>query len=215
MTNCFVIMPFRAELHYMYLFMKRHIETTFPGVQCSRGDEKILTVSVLDKIAGYIQQAHVVIADCTGRNPNVFYELGMAHAKEKPVILITSDPVEEAPTDIRAFEFIRYQLDDEVNFVDKLDRALRQLLGSQFDELFKQASVFFNEFRTSTHLPISAVTKDEFSAAASKKTRVSSTPPVEDLKEVAAWSLPIIIDGPPDLAVMVQMQRWVEAKFGA
>src|ERR1700733_6697628 len=100
MNNCFVVMPFKPELHYMYLFMKRHIEATFPGVSCERGDDKILTRPILEKLAAYIKQADVLIADCTGRNPNVFYELGMAHALDKPVVLITSDEVQEAPTDI-------------------------------------------------------------------------------------------------------------------
>ena len=67
-----------------------------------------MTAPILDKIGRLISQADVVIADCSGRNPNVFYELGMAHALGKPVVLITSDAVEQAPTDIRAFEFISY-----------------------------------------------------------------------------------------------------------
>jgi hypothetical protein len=72
----------------------------------------------------HISSADVIIADCTGRNPNVFYELGMAHILNKPVILITSDAVKQAPTDIRCFEFIRYELDDHRGFLEKLDNSL-------------------------------------------------------------------------------------------
>jgi hypothetical protein len=72
MSNCFVVMPFRPELQYMYLSLKEHIETTFPGVFCERGDDSILTRPILEKIAAYIKKADIVIADCTGRNANVF-----------------------------------------------------------------------------------------------------------------------------------------------
>jgi len=89
MAECFVIMPFRPELHYMYLYLKYHVEKNFPDALCQRGDDEILTVPLLDKINSLIQRADVVVADCTGRNPNVFYELGIAHALEKLVVLIT------------------------------------------------------------------------------------------------------------------------------
>jgi len=48
-----------------------------------------------------------VIADCTGRNPNVFYEIGLAHASGKPVILITQNS-DDVPFDIRHLRYIQY-----------------------------------------------------------------------------------------------------------
>lgn len=214
MSNCFVVMPFKPELHYMYLFMKQHIESTFPGVSCERGDSTILTRPILEKVAGYIKQADVLIADCTGRNPNVFYELGMAHALEKPVILITSDEVHEAPTDIRAFEFIRYKLEDERGFIEKLDRALGQILGNQFDEFYRNVSILFDQFRTSEHLLLIKVAKDEFAAAAAAKSRASGMPRLEEQKEVATMFLPLMVQGPTDLDVMLKMKAWIQQKFG-
>jgi nucleoside 2-deoxyribosyltransferase len=215
MGNCFVIMPFRPELHYMYLYMKQHIEATFPGVQCKRGDDAILTETVLEKIAGYIRQADVLIADCTGRNPNVFYELGMAHALERPVILITGDDVTEAPTDIRAFEFIHYRLESDVEFFEKLDRALGQRLRSQFDELYDRAEALFQEFRAAKHVAAAMVSRQEFTRAAALKVRTSGTPALGDLKTIATLFLPIIMAGPADLDVMLKVKEWIEAKFGA
>ena len=61
--NCFVIMPFRKELHYMYLYMKAHIEKNH-NLTCERGDSSILTVSILEKILQYVKDADVLIADC-------------------------------------------------------------------------------------------------------------------------------------------------------
>jgi nucleoside 2-deoxyribosyltransferase len=63
--------------------LKTHIEQGFPEVTVERGDDNILTTTILEKIGKLIGQADVVIADCSGRNPNVFYELGMAHALGK------------------------------------------------------------------------------------------------------------------------------------
>jgi len=214
MNNCFVVMPFKPELYYMYLYMKQHIETAFPGVSCERGDDKVLTRPILEKIAVFIKQADVLIADCTGRNPNVFYELGMAHALDKPVILITADSVEEAPTDIRAFEFIRYRLDDHKAFFDRLDLALGQILGNQFDELYARASVLFDEFRNASHIPLAKVTKDEFTAAAATKARTSGIPPIDDQKALATLFLPIMVQGPADLDVMLKIKEWIQQKFG-
>jgi hypothetical protein len=97
--RCFVIMPFSPELHYFYLYMKIHIELNH-HIVCERGDDKVLTLPILDKIVDYIRNADVIIADCSGHNPNVFYELGLAHAYGKKVILITKDEIKEAPSDI-------------------------------------------------------------------------------------------------------------------
>ncbi len=213
MPNCFVIMPFRPELHYLYLFMKQDIETAFPGLSCERGDEKVLTVPLLDKIMSYIQEADVVIADCTGRNPNVFYELGIAHALRKPVILITNDAISEVPTDIRAFEFIPYKLDEHKGFLDKLHKALNSVLGSPFEKLYDTVAVLFQEFRTAMNLSVGKVDTDAFAAAAAK-VRGGRAFVLDDHKMLAKLFLPLIVDGPIDLDVMQAIKDWITQKFG-
>lgn len=212
MSNCFIVMPFRPELQYMYLSMKEHIESTFPGVSCERGDDSILTRPILEKIAGYIKQADIVIADCSGRNPNVFYELGMAHALEKPVILITADDIQDAPTDIRAFEFIRYT-DGPDQFFQKLDLALREALGNPFEDLYDRTLPLFQEFRVSEHLGIQAVNKDQFAAAAAVKVRVTGFPKPGDEKTLATLFLPIMVPGPADLDIMLKIKEWIQQRF--
>ena len=64
MANCFVIMPFRPELGYLYRQLKQYLEQAFPGISVVRGDDQLLTVPLLQKIADYIRQADVVLADC-------------------------------------------------------------------------------------------------------------------------------------------------------
>ena len=77
----------------------------------------------------------------------MFYELGMAHALGKGVILITKDAVEGAPTDIRHFEFIRYELGKHREFLDQLDRALRGVFVERYDSLYELAREVFQEFK--------------------------------------------------------------------
>jgi hypothetical protein len=144
------MMPFVPELHYFYLYLKQHIEQHH-GIQCERADAQVLTKPILDKINDFIQNANVIIADCSGRNPNVFYELGIAHAHGKKVILITKDPVQEAPSDIRHYEFIHYQLDKHVEFLERLDNALRNVFAERYESLYERAKDIFNEFRQATH----------------------------------------------------------------
>lgn len=205
-ATCFVIMPFRAELHYMYLYMKRHLEVTY-DMQVGRGDSKVMTVTVLEKIRRYIEDADIVIADCTGRNPNVFYELGMAHVLNKSVVLITSDPVEQAPTDIKAYEFIRYTTDHEA-FVAKLDSVMQGLIGGGYDELFEAVEALFDRFRADTGLNPNTANKDDFIRMAASRARGRALPSVGDKAAIAKF-LPDIIAPPVDIDLMSTLKNWI------
>jgi nucleoside 2-deoxyribosyltransferase len=55
----------------------------------------------------YLNRAEIIVADVTGRNGNVFYELGMAHTIGKPVIIITQNK-EDVPFDLRHLRFFKY-----------------------------------------------------------------------------------------------------------
>jgi hypothetical protein len=71
MQSCFVIMPFRPELAFFFLTIRTTIQQAFPNVAVQRADDTVLTITILEKIVDFIQQADVIIADCSGRNPNV------------------------------------------------------------------------------------------------------------------------------------------------
>jgi hypothetical protein len=62
----------------------------------------------MSEIWSAICKARLVIADCTGRNPNVFYEIGVAHTMGIPVILLTQR-MEDVPFDLRHIRFIKYE----------------------------------------------------------------------------------------------------------
>ena len=55
-----------------------------------------------------MNSARVIVADCTGRNPNVFYEIGVAHTLGRTVILITQND-SDVPFDLQAIRYIQYE----------------------------------------------------------------------------------------------------------
>ncbi len=210
--SCFVIMPFREEFHFFYLYLRRHIEEKH-GVTCRRGDADILTVPLLEKINDYIRNADVLIADCSGRNPNVFYELGMAHALGKKVILITKDPVAEAPTDIRHMEFIQYNLGNHVDFLEKLDNALHRVFIDRYEELYDAAVDLFTEFRQDTNARIEIAPKELFVERVAAAGRTQDLPLATDRLSVMEFALPRVISDNNDFGVMIQLTQWITSKL--
>jgi hypothetical protein len=105
----FVVMPFASQdLQIVYYdFVKPAIEERC-GLTCVRGDELSGSNVVVDDVLLAIRQAWVVIADLTGQNPNVFYEVGLAHAFQKPVLLMTQT-LEDVPFDLRHRRVLTYE----------------------------------------------------------------------------------------------------------
>ena len=74
-----------------------------------RADEVVSQSLVLDDIIVQIRGATAILADITPDNPNVFYELGYAHALQKPVILLCDKAKRERlPFDISGYRTIFY-----------------------------------------------------------------------------------------------------------
>ncbi len=84
--TCFVLMPFAKDFDLVY----ETIEDALKGLMvCTRADDLRLGKPILERILRGIATAELIIADLTGRNPNVFYELALAHARTKDVLLLT------------------------------------------------------------------------------------------------------------------------------
>ena len=122
-------MPFAPELKPIY---DDHIVPVVNqlGRKASRGDDFFGTGAVMSEIWNAICASQIVIADCTGRNPNVFYEIGVAHTVGKPVILLTQI-VEDVPFDLRHIRFIKYELTRRgmQKFEEDLLATLRDEIG--------------------------------------------------------------------------------------
>src|ERR1700682_719343 len=157
---CFFVMPFSGEMHYFYLYVRKHIEEKH-NLACQRADDRVTTLPLSEKVRSMIQRADVIIADCTTRNPNVMYELGLAHAFERKVVLITSDPIETIPTDLRQFEFVKYDRSDHINFLQKLDGALDNIFRRRYDKEYRTAERYFAQLKATCSIAES-VTQKEF-----------------------------------------------------
>jgi hypothetical protein len=106
-SDVFVLMPFITELKPVY---EDHIQAACKraNLSCRRADDFFRVGEIMHDIWSAMFLSDWIIADCTGRNPNVFYEMGIAHTIGKRVILITQDE-EDAPFDIRHIRFFEYE----------------------------------------------------------------------------------------------------------
>ncbi|EGQ7642239.1 hypothetical protein VBP81_002329 [Vibrio fluvialis] len=94
------------------------------GLKCVRGDEEYIKGDILGHILKQLVKSRVVIANINGRNPNVFYELGLSHALEKPT-LITSKSISDIPFDLRTQQLVLYK--NSTDFKNQLSKALLRL----------------------------------------------------------------------------------------
>lgn len=81
------------------------------GMTCNRADDIWENATIIQDIVDLIDRSAIVVCDCTSRNPNVFYEIGIAHTLGKEVILITQS-ADDIPFDLRHLRYIRYYPND-------------------------------------------------------------------------------------------------------
>jgi hypothetical protein len=120
----FVLMPFAAEFGDVYLLGIREVGEKL-GFAVDRADDIEHNENILEVIQEHIRQCDVVIADMSGRNPNVFYEIGYAHALERPTILLCRK-ADNIPFDLQSINYIGYS--SIVELRDRLERRLKSLL---------------------------------------------------------------------------------------
>ncbi|MBR9825699.1 MAG: hypothetical protein GYB36_07840 [Alphaproteobacteria bacterium] len=102
----FVLMPFDEKFEDTYKFGIQAIAAE-KGIRAERVDEQTFSEPILERIYRQIDAADLIIADMTGRNPNVFYEVGYAHARAKLVVLLTSDAA-DIPFDLKHHRHLIY-----------------------------------------------------------------------------------------------------------
>lgn len=105
-VDVFVIMPFSADLDDVYFF-GIHQAVQELGLTCARVDQIVFTGSVVDEIYHQLAHASLIIAELTQPNINVYYELGIAHALQRPVVLLTNN-VASAPFDLKVTNHLVY-----------------------------------------------------------------------------------------------------------
>ncbi len=126
----FVLMPFVDNLTRIYTsIIKPTVEAT--DLVCRRADDFKTNKAIIQDIWKAICESRVVIADLTNLNPNVMYELGIAHTVGKETILIyqrNSDKDPKFPFDLAHIQRIEYE--DSATGGKKLETELSNTLNS-------------------------------------------------------------------------------------
>jgi hypothetical protein len=119
----FVIMPFASEFSTIYTeLIKPALEDA--GYTVTRADSDLHQENILRKIVNGISTASLVVAEITTLNPNVLYELGLAHGLGVPTVLLAQS-MKEVPFDLRAYNIQLYST--HFSEVTKLRAALKAI----------------------------------------------------------------------------------------
>jgi hypothetical protein len=212
-STCFVVMPFRPELNFLYLYLQGYLQEKH-GLHVERGDHRILTKPLLEKIRDQILAADVIIGDITGRNPNVFYELGLADAYGKPVILLTQDPPTEAPADVRHLEYIVYDMAKHDELLKKIDNAIQNVFIERYSSFYERACDLLKSFNSDNHSSYSKATLEEFQARVMQGERIQGIPSEKENYDYAAFLLPRVLIQTADVEIMRRVTDWLALKFG-
>lgn len=131
LDTCFVMMPFGDwfDRYYQDIYVPAIKEAGFEPV---RADELFSTGSVVEQIWEQITKSTVLLADLTDKNPNVFYELGLAHAAKKPVVFTTGH-LADVPFDLRHLRVIPYEI-REPDWAEKLTKSVTSYLKNAKDD---------------------------------------------------------------------------------
>lgn len=127
--TCFVMQPF-APPHgdYYEKIFKPAIDKT--GLKPVRADADIFgTGNIIDQIWRGIKAAKVLVAELTTRNANVLYELGLAHALKKPVVLVSSNQP-DVPFDLHHIRVIYYDVTDPFWGTKLIEKVAENILSA-------------------------------------------------------------------------------------
>lgn len=137
--SCFVMQPFSGALgsYYDSIFKPA---ITQAGLAPIRADADIFGAGkIMDQIWRGISGSAVLVAELTSKNPNVFYELGLAHALHKPVVLVSSNE-EDVPFDLRHIRVIVYDQTDPFwgqKLIDKVADNIRSAVANPEEAIFR------------------------------------------------------------------------------
>lgn len=99
------MMPFHPSFDNVYSELQNSAESV--GFRCRRADDIWENPAVIQDVVSLIDHSKIVICDCSGRNPNVFYEIGIAHTLGRETILITQSEA-DIPFDLRHLRYVTY-----------------------------------------------------------------------------------------------------------
>lgn len=134
--TCFVLMPFGQPFdHYYKTIFAAAVRSA--GLRPHRADDLSRPSAILHDIWNYTDGARLLLADLTGQYANVFYEIGLAHALAKPVIMVTQS-MRDVPFDLRQLRVLQYnkQLPDWGSRLRRsITAAIKEVLASPIDAI--------------------------------------------------------------------------------
>lgn len=140
-AHCFVLMPFDTLHDGIYTAVLKPTVISC-GFVCSRADELSSNHTIMQDIWKGVASADIILAELTDRNPNVFYELGIAHQMNKQVVLMTRSP-DNIPFDLKPLRHIVY--DQGNNWEVNLSKHLKETLMSVKKSGEKSAPPFWKQ----------------------------------------------------------------------
>ena len=129
--TCFVMMPFKDpfDVYYDAIFKPAVIKAKLDPV---RADDLFRPSVIVSDLWQMIQDAKLLLAELTTKNANVFYELGLAHAIGKPVVLV-SETMGDVPFDLQQLRILLYDKNDPAwgeKLSDGITKAIAETLKS-------------------------------------------------------------------------------------
>ena len=125
--TCFAIMQFTEEFDVLYTDVIRPVCESH-GYRVVRGDDFYTNGEIMEDVIKSIRSAALIIADVTPDNANVFYEVGFAHAINKPTILLSDKKRSRLPFDISGFRTLFY--DNTIGGKAVVEARLKQHLDA-------------------------------------------------------------------------------------
>jgi hypothetical protein len=119
--DVFVLMPFASEFDDVWGAIKD--TSSRLNLKCIRADTITLPGRITHQIMDAIRAATAIVADVTGSNPNVMFELGYADALGKPIVVL-NQRLTEAPFDLKDWRQIVYSL----HSLERMQKTLAQFL---------------------------------------------------------------------------------------
>lgn len=107
--DVFVLMPFDTQFQTLYYNVIKPVVESL-GYSISKADENLSIGPVIEQIQQSIRDALLIVADVSGKNANVFYELGYAHGLKQNVLIMTTNG-DDVPFDISHIRHFQYSYD--------------------------------------------------------------------------------------------------------
>jgi len=211
-AHCVVFMPMLAGFEGIRASVARGVRAS--GTVMLRLEEVLADADWQYWLIRTVPQASVVLADVTDHNPFVMYELGLAHARRIPTLLIVDSRNERVSATVLGTPFIPYAVNDLEAFENELAKAIEELVSNptitpDISHSYEYALALAEGFATATGLPVDTISLDEFT------TRLDVATDRGDLCPAGTWKdlylLARTVRHADDVQLMRSLRNWSTA----